>query len=40
MLKVNDLSLKLNQDRWLFKDVDIELEKGDILVLRGPSGAG
>lgn len=40
MLKVNGMSLQLKQDRWLFKDVDIELNKGETLVLRGPSGAG
>lgn len=40
MFEAKGISMKLNDDRWLFKDVNIVLEKGDILVLRGPSGAG
>ncbi|CAO3617603.1 unnamed protein product [Mucor fragilis] len=40
MFEAKGISMKLNDDRWLFKDVHIVLEKGDTLVLRGPSGAG
>ncbi|KAL9558258.1 hypothetical protein MBANPS3_001001 [Mucor bainieri] len=40
MFEAKGISMKLNDDRWLFKDVNIVLEKGDTLVLRGPSGAG
>jgi ABC-type multidrug transport system ATPase subunit len=40
MFEAQGVSMQLEDGRWLFKQVDIELEKGDILVLRGPSGAG
>ncbi|KAI8982048.1 P-loop containing nucleoside triphosphate hydrolase protein [Mycotypha africana] len=41
MFEAKGISLKLDdRDRWLFKDVHIFLEKGDTLVIRGPSGAG
>ncbi|KAI9259030.1 P-loop containing nucleoside triphosphate hydrolase protein [Sporodiniella umbellata] len=40
MFEASDISMQLDDGRWLFKEVNIELEKGDILVLRGPSGAG
>ncbi|KAI9012093.1 P-loop containing nucleoside triphosphate hydrolase protein [Phycomyces nitens] len=40
ILESKGLSMQLDDGRWLFKDIDIELEKGDILVLRGQSGAG
>jgi ABC-type multidrug transport system ATPase subunit len=40
MFEAAGVSMKLSEDRWLFRDVDIELSKGDTLVLRGPSGAG
>ncbi|KAG0734436.1 hypothetical protein G6F57_012942 [Rhizopus arrhizus] len=40
MFEALGISMQLEDGRWLFKEVNIELEKGDILVLRGPSGAG
>lgn len=32
--------MRLDSGRWLFKDIDIKLEKGNVLVLQGPSGSG
>lgn len=40
MFEARGMSMQLGDGRWLFKDVDLELEKGDCCVLRGPSGAG
>lgn len=40
MFEAVGISMKLSEERWLFRDVDIELKKGETLVLRGPSGAG
>lgn len=40
MFEASGISMQLGDGRWLFKDVCLELEKGDTLVLRGPSGAG
>jgi ABC-type arginine transport system ATPase subunit len=40
MFEAKGISMQLGDGRWLFKDVNIHLEKGDTLVLRGPSGAG
>lgn len=40
MLEAHGLSMQLADGRWLFKNTDIMLNKGDVLVLRGPSGAG
>lgn len=40
MLEAHGLSMQLADGRWLFKNTDVILNKGDVLVLRGPSGAG
>lgn len=40
MLEATGLSLQLDDGRYLFKNVDIHLSQNDVLVLRGPSGAG
>ena len=40
MLEATGLSLQLDDGRYLFKNVDIHLNQNDVLVLRGPSGAG
>lgn len=40
MFEAEGISMQLGDGRWLFKDVNIRLEKGETLVLRGPSGAG
>lgn len=40
VFEASGVSMQLGDSRWLFKDVCLNLEKGDTLVLRGPSGAG
>ncbi|KAI9475494.1 MAG: ATP-binding cassette transporter [Benjaminiella poitrasii] len=40
IFEAKDISLKLDNNRWLFKDINITLSRGQTLVLRGPSGAG
>jgi ABC-type multidrug transport system ATPase subunit len=40
MFEASGISMQLGDGHWLFKDVSLKLEKGDTLVLRGPSGAG
>lgn len=40
MFEASGISMQLGDGRWLFKEVSFEIEKGDTLVLRGPSGAG
>jgi ABC-type multidrug transport system fused ATPase/permease subunit len=38
--QAHDISMQLPDGRWLFKEVSFDLEEGQILCLRGPSGVG
>ncbi|KAI9312901.1 P-loop containing nucleoside triphosphate hydrolase protein [Dichotomocladium elegans] len=41
LFEAKGMSMRLDDGRWLFKDIDICLEKkGQVLVLQGPSGTG
>ncbi|KAI8063493.1 P-loop containing nucleoside triphosphate hydrolase protein [Gongronella butleri] len=40
MFEAKGISMKLANERWLFHNVDMTVNRGDTLVLRGPSGAG
>lgn len=40
LFEAHNISMKISEGRWLFKDISFNLEKGNILVLRGPSGCG
>lgn len=40
IFEAKGISMRLDSGRWLFKDIDIKLEKGNVLVLQGPSGSG
>ncbi|KAF1803997.1 P-loop containing nucleoside triphosphate hydrolase protein [Mucor lusitanicus] len=40
MFQAHDISMQLPDGRWLFRDISFELEEGDTLVMRGPSGVG
>ncbi|KAI8974729.1 ATP-binding cassette transporter [Pilobolus umbonatus] len=40
MFEAIDLSMQLDDGRWLFKDIGFQLNEGDTLVIRGPSGCG
>lgn len=40
LLKVNDLKFYYHKDKITFHDVNITLEKGEILTILGPNGAG
>ncbi|KAI8072316.1 P-loop containing nucleoside triphosphate hydrolase protein [Gongronella butleri] len=37
---VKDLGFQLPNGQWLFKDIQIQLNQGDRLVIQGPSGCG
>ncbi|OBZ86423.1 Phosphate import ATP-binding protein PstB 1 [Choanephora cucurbitarum] len=40
IFQAHNISLKLPDGKWLFKDISFELNEGDTLVMRGPSGVG
>jgi ABC-type uncharacterized transport system fused permease/ATPase subunit len=40
IFQAHDISLQLPDGRWLFRDISFDLEEGNILALRGPSGVG
>lgn len=40
MLAVNELSKSYDQEAMSLKDISMEIEKGEITVIIGPSGAG
>lgn len=40
MFQARDISLQLPDGRWLFQDISFDLEEGNTLVMRGPSGVG
>ncbi|KAI8647455.1 P-loop containing nucleoside triphosphate hydrolase protein [Parasitella parasitica] len=40
MFQAHDISMQLPDGRWLFKDISFDLEEGNTLVMRGPSGVG
>ncbi|CAO3644410.1 unnamed protein product [Mucor hiemalis] len=40
MFQAKDISLQLPDGRWLFKDISFDLDEGNTLVMRGPSGVG
>ena len=41
LFEAHGISMQLDDNkRWLFKDIDIELNQREILVLQGPSGTG
>ncbi|CAO3643377.1 unnamed protein product [Cunninghamella blakesleeana] len=40
MFEAKGFSMKVSNDRWLFRDISLNVEKGDVLILRGPSGSG
>lgn len=40
MLAVNELSKSYSQEAMSLKDISMEIEKGEITVIIGPSGAG
>lgn len=40
MFRAHNLSIQLPDERWLFKDVSFDLEKGNTLAICGPSGVG
>ncbi|KAI8137856.1 P-loop containing nucleoside triphosphate hydrolase protein [Fennellomyces sp. T-0311] len=40
LFEAHGVSMRLGEGRWLFKDIDIELNEREIIVLQGPSGTG
>ncbi|GAA5811572.1 hypothetical protein MFLAVUS_005011 [Mucor flavus] len=40
LFQAHNISMQLTDERWLFRDINFELEEGDTLVIRGPSGVG
>jgi ABC-type uncharacterized transport system fused permease/ATPase subunit len=40
MFQAHNISLQLPDGRWLFQDISFDLDEGQTLVIRGPSGVG
>ncbi|KAI8373190.1 P-loop containing nucleoside triphosphate hydrolase protein [Radiomyces spectabilis] len=40
IFEAHNISMRLPDGRWLFEEINIQLERGDVLALRGPSGVG
>lgn len=40
MFQAHNISIQLPDGKWLFKEISFDLEEGDTLVIRGPSGVG
>ena len=40
LFEAHGMSMRLDDGRWLFKDVNIDLNERQVLVLQGPSGTG
>ncbi|ORZ03872.1 ATP-binding cassette transporter [Syncephalastrum racemosum] len=40
LFEAHGVSMRLPEGRWLFRDIDIRLDKGEVLVLQGASGTG